>query len=135
MEVLKWLLQNGADPNAADGTQLLIQQAGLRTICISFADEGDTPLHGCESAECAATLLACGSKIDLKNKLGMYPIQTIAANEDDDTAEAMLPLYSAAGIALPNPLVPANYQYGEMVDGELFVDEDGDIETAFPDAE
>ena len=53
-------------------------------------------------------MLACGSKIDMKNKLGMYPIQTIAANEDDDTAEAMLSLYEAAGIALPNPLVPLN---------------------------
>ncbi len=79
-------------------------------------------------------LLSGGARIDIQNKLGMYPIQTIAANEDDDTAEALLPLYEAAGIKLPNPLVPLNYQYGEMVEGAPYVDEDGDVETAFPDA-
>jgi hypothetical protein len=103
-------------------------------IHIHFTGEGDTPLHSCEGAACAFVLLQSGAKLDVQNKLGLYPVQVIAANEDEDTVEAMLPLYANAGIALPDPLVPEDYLYGELLGDAPFVDEDGDVETVFPDA-
>lgn len=99
-------------------------------------EEGDTPLHACESVECADLLLRAGADLAATNSLGLYPIQTMAGNEADELVEALRPMYATAGIALPEPLLPPNYRFGELVPetGGLVVDEDGDIETEFPDA-
>ena len=86
---------------------------------------------------CAEMLLKAGADLAARNNLGLLPIQTMAGNDADELVEALRPLYAAAGVVLPEILVPEGYVFGEIVQeggGDLIVDEDGDVETQFPDA-
>lgn len=53
-DILRWLLQNGGRVDIVDA-------------------DGDTPLHACESAECAALLLSAGAVLDALNSKGLTP--------------------------------------------------------------
>jgi len=51
LEVAKLLLERGADPNITD-------------------NDNDTPLHVCETVECAELLLAANARLDAVNSAG-----------------------------------------------------------------
>ncbi|KAJ1960988.1 hypothetical protein GGI12_003503 [Dipsacomyces acuminosporus] len=79
VELIKYLLDNGADVNTKDA-------------------DGDTPLHICEDKECAAILLEHGADPEAKNDEGHTPVVTTLEN---DASEVTQLLCDRLGIPVP----------------------------------
>ncbi|KAI8325551.1 ankyrin [Martensiomyces pterosporus] len=79
LDIMKYLLENGADVNIKDA-------------------DGDTPLHICEDKECATVLLEHGADPEAKNDEGRTPVHTTLENE---AAEVTQLLCDKLGIPVP----------------------------------
>ncbi|PVU93151.1 hypothetical protein BB559_003431 [Furculomyces boomerangus] len=69
-EITKYLLDNGANVNITD-------------------NDGDTPLHMCESAECALLLLKAGADAKILNNEGKTAVDSILENKEFEVAKAV----------------------------------------------
>lgn len=95
-DVLRWLLENGGRTDLTD-------------------NDGDTPLHVCETAECADLLLEKGAVLTAANLEGLTPYH-IAVSECRDEMILWLGMrYQERGLALPE--VEHGEDDGEMDDG------------------
>lgn len=79
---MTWLLANGAN-------------AGLKD------EDGDTPLHACESAECAALLLAAGADLTAANGEGATPYAVCFADYREEMIEYLATVYASKGLEVP----------------------------------
>jgi ankyrin repeat protein len=68
MDMLRWLVEQGADVNVADS-------------------DGDTPLHHCEKQEVAAYLISAGADHQRKNGEGKMPMQAKMEDMIQPTSE------------------------------------------------
>ena len=82
VDVLKWLLEHGGRVDLTDA-------------------DGDTPLHACETAECADLLLAHGAALALENKEGLTPYHIAVTECRDEMVDWLRKRYTDRGMTLP----------------------------------
>ncbi len=82
VDILEYLLSTECDVNVEDS-------------------EGDTPLHFCETQECAELLIASGATLQHKNFAGLEPIQVAAEDGRVDMVRFFRDVYAARGIDVP----------------------------------
>jgi uncharacterized protein len=82
VDLAKWLLDNGADANIRD-------------------EDGDTPLHQCEDAECAKLLIEAGADLFAENGEGKVPYVVAKEDHRKDVADYLAKLYEEKGKPLP----------------------------------
>jgi ankyrin repeat protein len=121
----------------AEALKALLTALAATGRSVDVCDEdGDTPLHACESVECATLLLAAGASLTAINAEGQMPIDV--AREDDRT-EMMLMLAGqmlSRGIPVPTGAGGAAASSSSAVaahhDADDDDDDDVDMETGVP---
>jgi hypothetical protein len=106
VELLRALLARGGDATLRDA-------------------DGDTPLHACESVECAALLLGAGADLTAQNDEGQPPLVTAAEDGRREMVAWLLSQYAARGMPLPEVELAGGDEDG---DGEREGDEEDDEE-------
>jgi ankyrin repeat protein len=69
--------------------------------------EGDTALHVCESAECAAALVEAGADFAAVNSEGKTAFEVAVEEYREEMVAYLADLYKARGLELPAVSLPA----------------------------
>ncbi len=78
VDVLKWLVDNGGDVTDGD-------------------EDGDTALHVAETADVADYLMSKGASPEMKNNMGLTPLDAAVEEENND----LCAFYEGRGFVLP----------------------------------
>ena len=105
IDIVKWLIENGANPNTKDkmhntalhfasktGSQQVLKYLIEYGANLNAKDkEENTPLHFAFSPEVAFLLIENGANLSMRNELGVTPIEKIILNDHHVLLEAMWP--------------------------------------------
>jgi Ankyrin repeats (3 copies) len=86
--------------------------------------DGDTPLHFCESQECAELLLVSGAELEHKNAEDQVPIQVAAEDGRVDMVAFFREVYAVRGLEVPE--LPEHEPDEDDEDDEDFDGDDGE---------
>ena len=106
-ELLRWLLANGADAAITDA-------------------DGDTPLHVCETPECAALLVDAGADLRAQNDEGFTPFHVAAVERRADMVTWLTAAYAARGLEVPSVELDDDDEEDDEEDGEAGGDDNED---------
>lgn len=113
LETLRALVEAGVAVGAADETGhtaahaaasygqraclAFVLEAGGAAAALAVDSDGDTPLHVCETEECAKLLLDAGADVGATNREGKTPAACAAEDERDE----MLAMFRRMGVPIP----------------------------------
>ena len=111
-DLLRWLLAAGASAVIVD-------------------TDGDTPLHVCETPECAVALLAAGADLAAQDDAGKTPYHIAVEERRAEMVEWLAEQYRERGLDLPAVEVPGD-EDDEEDGGEGEEEEEDQAETGGP---